>query len=241
MNSNRIRRFFRFVLKLFLGVILLSVVGAVIAHFAWKYSGSGKPELVIDRNGVQVYTVKTPGASILKVMAKRRVETTMDQAVSAMIDDTLENCHDWNPNCYGSEAVKPWDPKSLSYVQLWTQSVGSPFKPREYLLGVKVTQDPADKSATVQFHEATELLPEKDCCVRVPYMRSRWTFKPLDEKSVEVNLLMDIDIDIPYFLFNMGSPEAVYSTFEDLPRVLNSPRYDNAKLDWLIATEPRKH
>ena len=56
MNSNRIRRFFRFVLKLFLGVILLAAVGAVIAHFAWKYSGSGKPELVIDRNGVQVYT-----------------------------------------------------------------------------------------------------------------------------------------------------------------------------------------
>lgn len=240
MNSTRIRRFFRIVLKLLAGIVLLSVVAAVIAHLAWKYSGTGKPELVIDRNGVKVYTIKTSGDTLLKVMATRRVDTTMDQAVAAMIDDTVENCHDWNPNCFGSKAVKPWDPKTFSYVQLWTQSTRSPFKTREYLLGVKVTQNPSDKSATVQFHEIPDLLPENDCCVRVQYMRNRWIFKPLDAKGLEANLLLDMDIGIPYFLFNSRSPEGVYGTFEDLPRLFNSPRYDNAKLDWLLATEPRK-
>ena len=36
----------------------------LVAHFAWKYSGSNKWELEINKNGVQVYALKSPGFTL---------------------------------------------------------------------------------------------------------------------------------------------------------------------------------
>jgi hypothetical protein len=235
IGEPRKRGFFRKLLKW--SAISLAVVatGATIAHFVWKSSGSGEPKLVIEKDGIRIYTIKQPGDPLLKVMAKRRLDTTMDRAVSGMIDDTLENCADWNPRCFGSEVVKKWDPETLSYVQLWRQHTPiDGLTPREFLLDVKVTQNAADKSATVQFQERPDLIPPNDCCVRVEHMRSRWTFTPVDADTIDVELVVDVDTGLPYPLFNWKGPEGVYFTLEDLPRLFNAERYNGAKLDWLL-------
>lgn len=233
-NKQRRKRSFKARLLIVFGVLCAA---ALTSHFAWKYSGSDQPKLVIDKDGIKVYSIKTPGSSVLKIMATRRVPTTMDKAVSGMMDDSLENCADWNSNCFASRAVDPWDPKTASYTQLWVQNVGTPFAPREYLLNTQLSKDPATKAVTVQFKAAPDKLPPDDCCVRVRHMQSRWQFTPAGENQIDVKLLMDIDVEVPYFLFNMEVADSVYATFEDLPRVFNAKRYENARVEWLHSAE----
>jgi len=234
-NSPRRKRRF--------GKFLLIVVGALAAitlaaHLIWKYMGDGTPQLVVDEDGIKVYKIKKSGSGFYTILATRRVDTTLDKAVSAMIDGSLENCADWNPNCYVSRVVEPWDAKTSSYLQLWTQKMGSMLKPREFLLRVNVSQDPQTRTATVQFKAEPDKLPPDDCCVRLTHMQSRWRFTPTADGKVDVELLMDIDPVVPYVLFNMQVPNNVHWTFENLPRLFNQPRYDNAKVEWLVSAAP---
>ncbi|WP_257386466.1 START domain-containing protein [Tahibacter caeni] len=231
-SPRRKRRFGKFLLVTF-GV--LAGLG-VAAHLIWKYSGDGVPQLVVDEDGIKVYKIKKSGSSLYTIKATRVVDTSMDKAVSAMLDGSLENCADWNPNCYVSRVVEPWDAKTSSYLQLWTQKMGSMLKPREFLLRVNFSQDPQTRSATVQFKAEPDKLPPDDCCVRLSHMQSRWQFTPTPDGKVGVELLMDIDVGVPYFLFNAQAPNNVHWTFENLPRLFNQPRYDNAKVDWLLTS-----
>lgn len=225
-RKRRIGRFFLIVVAALTGI-------ALVAHLGWKYSGDGKPHLFVDEDGIKVYKIKNSGSTRYTVMATRRVDTTLDKAVSAMTDGSLENCAAWNPNCYVSRVVEPWDAKTMSYVQLWTQRMGTMLKPREYLLRVTASQDPQTKTATVQFKAEPDKLPPDDCCMRLSHMQSRWRLTPTADGKVDVELLLDIDPGVPYLLFNKQVPNSVHRTFEKLPRLYNLPRFDNAKVEWL--------
>lgn len=225
-RKRRIGRFFLIVVAALAGI-------ALVAHLGWKYSGDGKPQLFVDEDGIKVYKIKNSGSTRYTVMATRRVDTTLDKAVSAMTDGSLENCAAWNPNCYVSRVVEPWDAKTMSYVQLWTQRMGTMLKPREYLLRVTASQDPLTKTATVQFKAEPDKLPPDDCCMRLSHMQSRWRLTPTADGKVDVELLLDIDPGVPYLLFNKQVPNSVHRTFEKLPRLYNLPRFDNAKVEWL--------
>jgi hypothetical protein len=228
--------------KLSFKSLLLYVFGALcaaalVAHFAWKYSGSDQQKLVIEKDGIKVYTIKSPGSSLLKIVATRRLATTMDKAVAMFVDDSLENCVDWDSACYVSRAVEPWDPKTKSYTQLWTKDFGTPFAPREFVLDTKLTNDMVTNVVTVQFKAVPDKLPPDDCCFRVQHMSSRWEFTPAGEGQIDVKLLSNLDVGVPYFLFNMEAPENIYGAFKDLPRLFNSPRYANARIEWLHSAE----
>lgn len=234
-ENKKQRKFgFKSILLFVLGALCVAVL---VSHFAWKYSGSDQPKLVIDKNGIKVYTIKSPGSSLMKIVATRRLATTMDKAVSNFIDDSLENCVDWDSACFVSRVVEPWDPRTKSYTQLWTKDFGSPFAPREFVLNTKFTKDAVTNAVTVQFKATPEKLPPDDCCFRVQHMSSRWLFTPAGEGQIDVKLLSDIDVGVPYFLFNMEAPERIYSAVEDLPRLVNSPRFANARVEWLHDAE----
>lgn len=220
------------VLKIALGVIGVLAVGALAAHFGWKYSGDDEPRLVYDEQGIKIWEIKTPGSTIKKIKAERRVQTTLTRAVAAMMDGSLKNCTDWNRNCYVSESVEPWDPATESYVHLWTQYV-DPFAPREFLLRTTVTQEQDTQATTVKFSAEPEALPPSDCCFRLSHMESRWRFTPQGDGELLVQLLMDIDIGLPYVLFNMEAAGSVLITFEDLPTLFNKPEYDDWDHEWL--------
>jgi hypothetical protein len=58
-------KLFRAVRRWFVpGALALLVLGGV-AHLAWKASGSGQWQKVRDEDGVQVFTLKEPGATLL--------------------------------------------------------------------------------------------------------------------------------------------------------------------------------
>lgn len=214
------------------GLLLL----ALIAHLAWTYSGSGQPQLVIDDDGVQVYTIKVPGSALTQIRAVRRVDTTVDRAVAAMLDGSLENCVDWSALCIASTTIEPWDPAKQYYVQHWRKKFPSPFGPRDFVLKTQYSSDPQTGSSSIAFTAVPDKMPPDACCVRVTHMNSVWRITPVGPHQVEVVLTQDIDLGLPYPLFNQKAAVAIQAVFDNLPRLYNKAKYDGVTLGALLST-----
>lgn len=224
--------------KWLLVIVAVLLVGAAGAHVAWKYSGDDQPRLVIDKKGIKVYTIKTPGQTLLKVKAERVVQTSLDRAAAAHLDGSLENCHDWIPDCFESVAVKHWDPAARNYVQLWKETFPEPFAPREFLLHTQFTQSAPGKPIIVTFTAAPDAAPQDNCCYRLTHMNAVWTLEPISDNEVRITLQQDIDVGLPYFLFNDEAPHAAYGAFKDLPRLYAKAKYDSVTLQSIYDGHP---
>jgi hypothetical protein len=186
------------------GALLLTI--AVAAHFTWKYSGSNQWELAIDKNGIQVYTLKAPGSLVKRVKGVTHVKGTMNAVAASMNSTSTADCKKWFPGCSSMQVIKPWTPQDQAWIQLFRMKAFRPFAPREFLLKGRTSQDPRTKAVVVEFTAVPDEIPQNACCYRVSHMANSWRFTPLDNGLVEVENRVNMDIGIPYFMFNRFMP-----------------------------------
>jgi hypothetical protein len=225
------RRVLRFIGKTLLFGSALVVAILVMAHFAWKYSGSNEWKLEIDRNNVQVYSMKTPGEALKNFKVVTRVKTTLDRAVAATLSTETQDCAAWAPSCRSLQSVQPWNPQDMTYIHLYRMNYPKPLAPREFLLKAQVTQDPQSKAAQVEFIALPDRLPRNECCVRVEHMHNRWRFTPLENGEVEVELRTDMNPGVPYFMMNRMTPRFLHKMFRPLQRWYDKEKWQNARFD----------
>jgi hypothetical protein len=226
-GKGGIGRVFRFLAAT--GGIILAVL--VSAHFAWKYSGSNQWEKIIDKDGVQIYTLKAPGETLKRVRGVTHVKISMSGAVAMMMQTSSEDCRSWFPGCTSIQAVQPWNEKDLTYVQLYRLKAFKPFAPRETLLRGRASQDAVTKAVLIEFTASPDDLPQNACCYRVSHMQNTWRFTPLDNGLVEVENRMNVDLGLPYPMFNRFIPNALYRTLTRLPKQVDNVRWKQAKFD----------
>ncbi|MFC3195098.1 START domain-containing protein [Marinicella sediminis] len=232
-KRSLIKRIFIYLGYLILALALL----ALVAKYVWRYSGDGHWKLEIDRDGVQVYSKKDSGSSLLKYKTIRRVNYPLQQLVASIKDTTLQNCKDWFPECISMETLKEWDPATLSHTHVWTMGFGEPLTPRDLVVEQKFTQDPVTKSALVEITAKPDLIPERDCCVRIPRMNNTWRYTPLENGEVEVEFVQDSDFGgmIPDFMMNMDGAEMNhYFISEAWLELVDQEKYRNASFDFIV-------
>ena len=222
-NSNKPKRWAVRILKslAIAGAVLLTL--AVAAHLAYMYSGSGQWEKAIDKQGITVFTLKAPGSLVKRVRGVTHVRTTMNTAVSLMMKDAeaVENCREWFPGCTDTQVVQPWNPKDRTWLILFRVRAFRPFAAREFLVRGRATQDPRTKAVLIEYTGVPDEIPENPCCVRVPHLANSWRFTPLDNGTVEVENHMNVDIGIPYFMFNRFVPGGQWRLLGKLQKSLD--------------------
>src|SRR5262245_43339004 len=88
-NENTVAKTKRWVKRLLKVLLVLSVslVGLYfVARVIWRVSGSNQWELVGERKGVTVYTLKAPGVDLELIRANLRVRSTLATIVKYMQD-----------------------------------------------------------------------------------------------------------------------------------------------------------
>jgi hypothetical protein len=211
------------------GALVLTIL--VAAHFAWKYSGSNQWEPVIDKDGIKIYTLKAPGEVVERVRGVTHVKTTLNAAVAMMMQTDTKACREWFPGCTSVQAIQPWNPEDLTYIHLYRLTAFRPFSPREWLLKARASQDPQTKSVLIEFLAVPDELPQNSCCFRVSHLHNTWRFTPLDNGLVEVENRQNVDLGIPYVMFNRFIPSAMYRVLARLPKYLEDDRLQQAKYD----------
>src|SRR6185436_10166787 len=191
-----------------LGIGVLAAIAVIVtAHYAWKYSGSNQWEKRIDKNGIQVWSRKTPGSTLNDIKALRIVKTRVPVALASFMG---EDCDDFVPGCISGRDIEPWNPKELSSTGIWVVKFPFPLSPREYLLKTQISQDPNSKAAMMRVTARPDLLPRNKCCYRIPDVDNRWLFTPRGNGDVEVLFTMHMDQGLPYVLVNRMTPRATY-------------------------------
>lgn len=234
----RVRRAWpwRLARRLAFGVPVL-VTLVVIANWLWLLSGSNRWELKTDRDGVQIYTMKTPGSPVLKVHGSARFkEFSLSNHIAPLLDEGIQNptdCAKWVTGCLGYRILQPWNARTQRNVTLWTMALFPPFSPREMLLQGQLHQDPKTRVVTLENISAPNLLPPDDCCVRIEHLHNIWRYTPQPDGSIQVDVQYDLDMGgaFPQLLQNLHAPDIVFELLStDIPKLLRQPKYRNTHL-----------
>jgi ribosome-associated toxin RatA of RatAB toxin-antitoxin module len=219
--------------RLLVQASLFALAILAVLHLVWKYSGSNKWTLEIDRDGKKVYSIKTPGTSLKHFKGTTRVRATLNTVVAAMLATDVEHCAEWIPGCSSERTVEPWSSQELALVHFYHVDYPSPFAPREFLLKEQVSQDPVSRATMVTFTAVPDKLPRNECCFRIAEMHNSWQFTPLKNGELEVEFVENFDQGMPYFLINQEMPDAVYDTLSLLPAYFSKTEWRNTKFDFI--------
>lgn len=220
---------------------LLGIAGLIatlsIANWLYKLSGSNQWELELDKNGVQVYSLKTPGSSIKQFKGVVRGPYSLNQLVAGLVgDQTLQTCVEWIPNCMGAQNIEPWDSAAHSETTMWTFRFPWPLAPREFVNKSYVSQDKVTKVVRVDFLGAPNKIPPTPGRVRATDVHNYLTYTPLPDGMVEVVNVQHYSMAgvIPDALLNIARVKMMYEGLHDLyPRVLGKERYKRARYDFI--------
>jgi hypothetical protein len=227
------RRVLRKVIKALSFGIALVIAVLIVAHFAWKYSGSSKWELELDKNGIKVYSLKSPGSTLKQVKGVTQIKTRLNRIVAAMTNSSTEGCRKWDANCTAGEVLEPWNPETLRMIQYFRSDFPRPFSPRDLVLKTQVSQDPQSKVVLVQVTALSDRLPPNPCCLRVTHVNNTWQYTPLENGEIEVEFVGDYDFGIPYFMFNRLVPQNLYDLLSQVGKIFNDEEYQRAEFAFL--------
>lgn len=217
---------------LFVGVIYM-------AKLAWTMSGSSQWELELDKDGIQVYSYKAPGAYVKQFKGVMRAKFTQSQVVAALMLDnhSLDNCKAWIPECIDLKVLEPYNHKAQGDSVLWTLELLPPvFKNREYVIKSLTSQDPISKVVAIDIMAAANKVPLNDCCVRITHIHNRWQLTPAGPGEIELQLVQDFSMGglFPDFLLNLAGADETYKLFHaTLPGLMNQEKYKTATFDYI--------
>lgn len=213
------------------------VIVIFLGNVFWTMSGNNEWSLELDKEGVQVYSLKAPGSYIKQYRAVMKTDFTLTQLVAGLIENsTQEMCRNSIPGCSDVQVIEPWSTKTMSDTVLWKLDLPSPFSPRETLIRSGVAQDPVTKVVTVDVFAVPNVIPRNKGVVRLTHMQNRWTYTPLPEGGVEIEFLQDIDMGgmFPDFLLNLAGAEEAFKFIHDqLPLLIDRDELRAVQYDFI--------
>jgi hypothetical protein len=227
------RRRLRIFGKILLFGALILAAGLVVAHFAWKYSGSNQWEFVREANGVKVYALKAPGTTLKQFKGITRIKTRLNPIVATMTDTSTEACRTFVPGCVSGKIFQPWDPQTHSFIQGYRVMLPKPMVPRDLVIKTTFSQDPKTNSLFVQCDALPELLPRDPCCFQVTHMHNSWRYTPVGNGELELEFRSNYDIGFPYVLVNHAGPTGIPQFLPPLVNVFNRVKYQHTQFDFV--------
>lgn len=209
---------------------LFTALLAVVAYWAWAgLAGSNQWRLVRDENGVQVWTLKTPGSGLVQVKAHTRIKSSLAGMVKLLEDPS--SCVD--AHCYGGAMIEslPTVPnRYAAYVSFKFDIAG--LRTREYVLFQQHYQDPHTGQLVIHMLAAPDRLPRDPCCVRIAHLDNTWRLTPLPDGVLDIEFTQDTDLGgLPSVLADLALAEGTYQILDGMQGLMSLPRYRDAKID----------
>jgi hypothetical protein len=221
--KTRVKRLLTVLLRVSLSLLALYCV----ARFTWRFSGSNQWELVNERDGAKVYSLKEPGSDLRLVRGVVRVHSTL-AGILAWLQDP-DTCKD--SGCYANTVERVDDQLEYDYFRFSM----SPFRTRDFVLRAHFHQIPRTKEVWVEYAAAPDKMPPNACCFRVTNMNTTWRLTPLGDGQVEAEYTMNMDWGgfLPDLMSNTGRPQYLFMQLQNLQGYLNREKFQTAKFDFI--------
>ena len=193
-------------------------------------------ELKRDKDGIKVFTRKVEGSSHDAVRAEMVMNGQLNAAVALVRDSAA--CPEWAELCkeaYEHEVISEQELYVYSY-----NDIPWPVKDRDALTHVIWQQDPQTLVVTMNAVATTGIVPEQSGAVRIVNAKTLWQFTPVDGGRIEVVSEAHVDPNgpTPSWITNLLLVETPFKTLQGMRRVVQSGRYDESNINFLILPEP---
>ena len=219
-------------INVFISIFLLlfsSIVGAG--------NSSIYDSLIMDRDGIKVYTFHTKNSDIATFKAVTKINASLDSIIAIIFDNNA--CEEWVHACDKSILLESINFNERYHYQIL--DVPFPFRNRDFIFHSIMKQDPETKIVTVtmsarpdychknklklcQNYKTTEM-------VRVSKSLGQYTLEA-DEGGTKITWIQHTDPEgnLPAWLVNKFLVDVPYLTFKKLSQKVKEKKYRYAKL-----------
>jgi hypothetical protein len=223
--------------KIVLFGILPLLVLFIVGDWIYCRSGSDEWKLERDKDGIKIWTLKTPGSRTPKIKLTMQVKTKLASMIKLIEDPTS------GPDV-GATEVNMLDMKVSptgdfrGYYECKID-LPFPFSDRQSVILILHSQDSVSKKIEMNVFAAPNKLPPNDSYVRPTHLHNIWHLTPLENGMVNIEYFQDADLggSVPYFVDNVIATEALYQLFVKFQNFMNLEKFKNAKFDYIKELE----
>ncbi len=184
-----------------------------------------------DKNGIQVYSRKTPNFKFDELKVDCIFEGKISQLAAVILD--VNNQYQWVYKTAKSELLKQVTDADLFYYS--EIECPWPFDNRDLIARMTITQNTSTKILSIVAKSVDDYLPRKKNLVRVKYSSALWTITPLSNAQFKVEYKIQIDPGdgVPAWILNMFATNGPYESFKNLKDKIMLPAYAAAKFPFI--------
>ena len=227
---KRTRRIWMFVV---LSLLMIFFVG----DWIWYKSGTNEWILAEERDGIKIWTLKSPGSRITKIKLHMQLKSRLAGMIKLIEDPTS------GPDV-GAKEVNMLEMKidpsgDFSAYYECKIDLPFPFTDRQSVILILHSQDSVSKRIRMNVLAAPNRLPPDDSFVRPTHMHNIWYLTPLENGLIDIEYYQDSDIggSVPYFINNIIAIEALFELFGKFQDFMNWEKFKNAEFDYVKELE----
>lgn len=203
---------------------------ALVAHVLWVQSGSDQWTLVSDKDGIRVWSMKPPGYTLKKYKLEMHSTSHLSDAVFYMSD--LNTGYDVGASDIRRIEQVMDDPVFLAYDTYKLDL--KPFGKLDVVIVNHYAQDPRTGVVRMNVHAASNRIPADPGVPRVTQLSNRFTFTPAKDGGVDIQLISEMDLGLPYMLQNAVMPGVVHEEFGKMREMFKKERYRLGKPAFIV-------
>lgn len=192
-------------------------------------------QLKKDESGVTVYTRDVKDSKFKELKSDVQVKTSLSSVIALLSD--CDSYTQWVYRCGASKILKK--NSETDYIHYQTLLAPWPVDDRDFIINVKVTQDPVSKVVYQKATSIPDFISVESHFVRIKEFKSVWTITPLKNGFVNVGyqLLVDPGGNIPAWLVNLAVVDGPFQTAFHLKTWVMKEKYQKAIIPYI--TESR--
>lgn len=169
--------------------------------------------------GIKVYTCKTEHGQFKTLKAEFLVKNTSIAELKTFLM-RVENYPTWQYNMIHSEVIQKISDNEISYIS--EIDAPWPIEDRETVINFKISPETTSHQMLIDMKTFQSGRPVKEGFLRVPFMHGRWNVRSIDNNSLQVEYILQIDPggSIPAWLVNLAMAEGPYVSFRNLKKQL---------------------
>jgi hypothetical protein len=195
------------------------------AHLAWVNAGSSQWQLVSDKDGIRVSSMKTPGYSLLKYKVEMHLDSKLSDVVYYM--SNLDTGYDVGASDIRRLEQVAADPMFYAYDTYKLDL--KPFGKLDVMIVNEYVQDPVTKQVAINVYAAPNKRAIDPRIPRVVHLSDNFTLTPLATGGVDLQLLCEMDLGLPYLLQNLVMPRVAHDESAKMRDMLKKDKYRNGK------------
>jgi hypothetical protein len=208
----------------------------LVAHVAWVNAGSNEWKVVEEKEGIRVSRMKTPGYALMKYKVEMHLDSTLSAVVYYMSD--LDTGYD-----AGATDLQRLQEVAVAPVFYAYDSYKLDLKPFGMLDVVVVNhyvQEPDTKKVRINVYAAPNKKPADPNALRIVHLSDCFTLTPLERGGVDLELLSEMDLGLPYVMQNVFMPAVILDEMKKMRERLKKERYRNGRPAFITEPYPQQ-